>query len=101
MMSSHDLNDEFIKQMKRVQEETTLIPEAVEVGDKFGTYRSFRVGSNTRARESKVEPEIIKLIHRWSLVEKKGTSVPSFEMIDHYLDISQVLDSYLSYSKSL
>jgi len=50
IIPSRELNEEFIEQCVKVQLETDLIPNEIHCDDKFGTYRSFRIGSNTRAR---------------------------------------------------
>ena len=101
IIASKTLNDELLRVLEIAQREMGLLPEKLEIDERFGTYRSLRVGATTRATVKKVPDRIIKLINRWSDVEGKGTSVPSFNMMDHYLDITQVLDSYLTYSQAL
>lgn len=101
IVSSRELNDEFIEQCAKVQKDTNLIPNEVYVDIAFGTYRSFRIGANTRATEQKVSPKIRNLMNRWSDIERKGAGKPSFKMMDHYLDISQMLETYLTYSRAL
>ena len=101
IIASRSLNDEFLRVLGIAQKEMGLLPANLDIEERFGTYRSFRVGATTRTTERKVPERIIKLINRWSDIEGKGTSVPSFNMMDHYLDITQVLDSYLTYSRAL
>ena len=86
---------------KRVQTTTDLIHEEVVIDDKFGVFRSIRIGSETYATEKGVSDRTINLIHRWSEFEKKGNNRPSMKMMDHYLDVQLVLEKYLAYSRAL
>ena len=96
------INEELHHRLNDIQRSNSgLIPGDLSIEERFGTYRSFRIGSNTRALQQKVPTRVVEMIHRWSSVERNRGSKPSFKMMDHYLDMTLTLDTYLSYSQSL
>ncbi len=102
MLSSKVINEELHQQIHLANAtDHSLVPQGIDVEERFGTYRSFRIGSNTRALHQNVPTRIIELIHRWSTVERNRGSKPSFKMMDHYLDMENMLETYLSYSRAL
>ena len=102
MLRSYELDWEFHKALKIVQiERVDLIPEDVDVSTLYGTYRSLRRGSLTRATEAGVGQTVLDLINRWSKFEKNRGGKPHMSMREHYLEIKLVLKRLLSYSQAL
>ena len=95
------LNDEFHSALERIQQTTLLIPDDLDVNEKYNLYRSFRRGATTRAREMKVPPDVIEMNNRWRKVQNKQGSLPRLPMTELYTEITQVLDTKLSFSQAL
>ena len=86
MLSSQDVDIEFMEQLRRVQESRTdLLEETVDVFKEFGIFRSMRRASESRATEQDVEDRVIDLINRWRKMDanRKG----AMAMRDYYLDM--------------
>ena len=102
MLTMNDLNAEFHDILERLQREGgSGIPEDLIVNERFNVYRSFRRGATTRAKEMKVDPDVIEMNNRWRKVENKQGSLPKLPMSQLYMEITQVLDSKLQFSRSL
>ena len=102
MLRSYEMDWEFHKALKIVQlERIDLIPDDVDVTSLYGTYRSLRRGSTTRATEAGVGPTTLDLINRWSKFEKNRGGKPHMSMREHYLEIKLVLKRLLVYSQAL
>ena len=102
MLRSYEMDWDFHKALKMVQlERNDLIPEEVDVSTLYGTYRSLRRGSLTRATEAGVGPTVLDLINRWSKYEKNRGEKPHMSMREHYLEIKLVLKRILCYSQAL
>ena len=78
-----------------------LVDPGVQVTERFYIYRSFRRGSNTRAREMKVDSEVVDLNNRWRKVQMKSGGKPRVTMAALYLELTQVLGSQTEYSKAM
>ena len=102
MIRSYEMDWEFHKALKIVQlQRPDLLPEDVDVGNIYGTYRSMRRGANTKATEEGVEEPVLDLINRWRKFESKRGGQPVMSMRQHYLEISLVLKRFLAYSEVL
>jgi hypothetical protein len=96
------LDGELHNMLKQVQLlNPVLIPADVEVEKKFNTYRSFRRGATTRAKEKGVSEPTIAMNNRWRKVEAKQGGLPNLPMTQLYVEISQALTTKLRFSKSL
>jgi hypothetical protein len=96
------VNGELHHMLKRVQlHNPNLIPNDVDVDKRFNTYRSFRRGATTRAKEQGVSEPTIAMNNRWRAVEKNQGGLPKLPMTQLYVEISQALTSKLRFSKSL
>ena len=62
------------------------IPTKLEVEKSFRCFRSFRRGAENTALRNGVEPEVIKFVHRWSVVDRRKGVVTGFDMLKHYAD---------------
>ena len=51
----------FLDLLQEIKEETNLIPDKIDVRDKYGIYRSLRRGSNTEAVNQGVDQDDIDL----------------------------------------
>ena len=102
MMRSFELDQEFRNSLKIVQlEKPDLIPEGIDVVKLYGTYRSCRRGSLTRATEEGIDGPELDLINRWRKWESNSGGSPHMSMREHYLEIKLVMKRMLSYSKAL
>jgi hypothetical protein len=99
MIRSYELDAEFHKALRKVRDcRPDLIPEGLDIEQVYGTYRSLRRGSNTRATEQGVGKVCIDLINRWRKFENKRGGKPSMSMREHYLEIKLILRRILAYS---
>lgn len=73
----------------------------VSIEDDYGIARSCRRGSSTEAANQKVPSEIIEMICRWRKVERAQGRAPNLGMREHYMEVSQALETYLQYSRPL
>jgi hypothetical protein len=101
-MKSGDMSNTFYKYLGMVQDyRPDLLPRDVEVEDVYGISRSFRRGSNSRAVDRGVPPEVIDSNNRWRKVEQAGSMQPSLSMREHYMDVQLALNQFLRYSIEL
>ena len=101
MIESRRLNEEFHMALEKIQQLSDLIPDDLDVAGKFNLYRSFRRGATTRARERKVPNPIIEMNNCWRKIKNRQGSLPRLPMTELYTEISQVLDTKLSFSLAL
>jgi hypothetical protein len=78
-----------------------LFPPNVNIEDDFGIPRSCRRGASTEAANQGVGTEIIELICRWRKVERAQGRAPNLGMREHYMEVSQALETYLQFSRPL
>jgi hypothetical protein len=102
MLRSYEIDWEFHKALKVVQlERPDLIPEETDVTSMYGTYRSLRRGSLTRATEEGIKGTDLDMINRWRKFETNRGGKPHMSMREHYLEIKLVIKRTLAYSKAL
>ena len=102
MYRSYELDWEFHSVLKKVQDlRPDLIPESVDVAASYGTFRSCRRGSLTRATEAGIKGPDLDMINRWRKFEAVKGGRPHMSMREHYLEIKLVLKRTLAYSKAL
>ena len=101
VMARWKINGIIREALLRIQNETNLIPDDVDVVNKFSIHRSARRGMYTRAREAKVPEFIILANMRWSKVQRKSGSMPNLPMTELYLEISQTLATKVAFSFAL
>jgi hypothetical protein len=78
-----------------------LFPPNVCIEDDFGIPRSVRRGSSTEAANQGVPGEIIEMICRWRKVERAQGRAPNLSMREHYMEVTQALETFLQYSRPL
>ncbi len=80
-----------------------LVDPGIQVSERFYIFRSFRRGSNTRAKEMKVDSGVVDLNNRcWRKVQMKSGRKPIMSMAALYLELTQVLGSQTTaYSKAM
>ena len=101
LMSREKLNEEFWKQLERIQKENgNALDKSIKIRQKFGIHRSLRRGSRTRAEYQGVPREIIELVNRWNKFEM-SQGRPSLSMYEHYAEMKQLLNIFSIYSASL
>lgn len=102
VLGSEWMNTEFQHLLVRIQQKRSdLIPESIDVMDRYRIFRSIRRGAKTRAQAARVEEDVIQLICRWSKVENKQGGRPNLSMSEAYTEISQLLTTHLIFSQSL
>ena len=101
-LSGGMLNNELREMLKQVQSITSdIIPIGLDIDKCFSTYRSFRRGATTRAKEQGVSEPTIEMNNRWRSVQNKQGSLPNLPMTQLYVELTQALTSKLRFSKSL
>lgn len=102
MIRSYELNGELHSALHQVQiSRPDLIPKGTDIEGNYGTFRSFRRGSLSRATEAGIKGPDLDLINRWRKFEYSAGSRPHMSMKEHYLEIKLVLGRMLNYSKAL
>jgi hypothetical protein len=102
MLRSYELDVEFHKALKVVQSERSdLIPPGTDINNLYGTFRSLRRGSLSRATEEGIAGTDLDMINRWRKFEISGGGKPHMSMREHYLEIKLILKRILKYSKAL
>jgi hypothetical protein len=102
MLRSFELDREFHNSLRIVQlERPDLIPDEIDVTKSYGTFRSLRRGSLTKATEEGIAGPDLELINRWRKFENSKGGSPHMSMREHYLEIKLVLKWMLAYSKAL
>ena len=102
MMRSYEMDEELYIGLRKVQQERPdLLPTEVEVEKVYGTFRSLRQGSHTRATEEGIRGVDLELVNRWRMFESGKGGRPHMSMRQHYLEIKLVLKRTLTYSKVL
>ena len=102
MIRAYQLNGEFHNMLRRVQtRRSDLLPEGIDIEGRYGTFRSLRRGSLTRATEEGIRGPDLELINRWRKFEDSAGSRPHMSMREHYLEVKLVLKRTLAYSKAL
>ena len=102
MIRSYQLNGELHQALRLVQSHRPdLIPMGMDIEGSYGTFRSFRRGSLTRATEEGVNSSELDLVNRWRRFEHSIGSRPHMSMREHYLEVKLILKRLLVYSKAL
>ncbi|KAL7578517.1 hypothetical protein ACA910_011578 [Epithemia clementina (nom. ined.)] len=79
-----------------------LLPENVDVVNKFSFRQSLRRGSTSQARNAKVPKEAINLNNRWRHEESAGNRFAGHgKMIELYTNVLAALETLLQYSEPL
>ena len=100
MLSSTAVNNQFLEELRRVQEqEHTLLEGGPEVIEDFNIYWSMRRGSESRTTEVGIDSRVIYHINRWNLAEGNRKTFSS--MRDYYLDLVLIKVRLTKYSASL
>jgi hypothetical protein len=101
-MKASTLEPRFYEQLHWVKiQYPDLFPPNVNVEDDFGIPRSCCRGSSTEAANQGVHSDTIEMICRWRKIERAQGRAPSLSMREHYMEVSQALETYLQYSRPL
>jgi hypothetical protein len=101
-MKASTLEPRFYEQLHWVKiRYPDLFPPNITIEDDFGIPRSCRRGSSTEAANQGVDSTVIEMICRWRKVERAQGRAASFGMREHYMEVSQALETYLQYSRPL
>jgi hypothetical protein len=78
-----------------------LFPPNIIIEDDFGIPRLCHRGLSTEAANQRVDLSVIEMICRWRKVDCAQGRAASLGMREHYMEISQLLETYLQYSHPL
>ncbi|KAL7559003.1 hypothetical protein ACA910_010881 [Epithemia clementina (nom. ined.)] len=79
-----------------------LIPEQVDVINKYSVRRLLQRGSTSQARNKNVPKEVIELNNRWRTEESAGNQAARGSgMLEVYTDVMADLETLLQYSAAL
>jgi hypothetical protein len=96
------LDPEFHTLLRRVQVESNLIPDNVDVEGGYSIRRSLRRGSTSEAQNAGMGPDVIDFNNRWRMVERaKGKAPSGFGMAATYTEAKVAVKRLLMYSESL
>jgi hypothetical protein len=102
MLRSFELDREFHNSLRIVQlERPDLISDEIDISKSYGTFRSLRRGSLTKATEEGIEGLDLELINRLRKFENSKGGSPHMSMREHYLEIKFVLKWMSAYAKAL
>jgi hypothetical protein len=73
----------------------------VDIKSKYHLFRSFRRASDSRAIAKGINLSDIRVVNRWSKVEKAKGQRPTFEMSQHYAQIDLLVDCFLRYTGAM
>jgi hypothetical protein len=72
-----------------------------DIKAKYHLFRSFRRASDSRAIAKGINLSDIRVVNRWSKVEKAKGQRPTFEMSQHYAQIDLLVDCFLRYTGAM
>ena len=72
-----------------------------DIALKYSTFRSFRRGSNTRAKEMGVSVPDTEVVNRWRGREKAGTRKQGGPIDQMYSDLSLLVGPFIRYTKNM
>ena len=104
LMSSLDLDRILCDLLESVYDESQdLFPPDVksreQISELFGTFRTLRKSSDSRAISQRVSKTDVMVVNRWSDKEQKqGKKHAQSKMDQYYADWAQILPSFLRYS---
>ena len=80
---------------------STSIQSEEDIPLKFSCFRSFRRGSNTRAKEMGISTPDTDIINRWRSREKAGTKKVGGSIDQMYTDLSMLVGPFLRYTSKM
>jgi hypothetical protein len=96
-----ELEDDFFSLLERVQSNTDLIEEKMELQEEAGTPRIIRRGATDHAINMQVDPLLIKAMNRWRDETQGRAGNVGYNMIDRYSTLDSLKPTCLRYSNSL
>ena len=99
LMARWKINGILQDALIRIQGETNLIRDDINVANKYSLHRSAQRGMYTCAQEAKVPDIILESNMHWSKVERKLGGMPNLPML--YLEITQILATKLVFFLAL
>ena len=91
----------ILKELQGSEGLEAILPEGVDVEEKYMCYRSFRRGAASTAHNEGVPESTIMLVHRWSRFEANEGKQPGFNMMEHYVAEFALRKKQLSFSMSV
>ena len=79
----------------------SIIPDAIQIEDKFSVYRSLRRGANTEARNVRIPQDIIDANLRWRKVMRSKGMIAGLTMQERYTDSSANVPALVNFSQRL
>ncbi len=104
--STSDMNNPFLEILSEIYDiQRDLfdvdIKFTANLQEKYNVFRSFRRGSESRAVAKGVSKPDRYVVHRWRKKENAGSNRTSHPIDQHYVDVSQVKDSFLRYTQAM
>jgi hypothetical protein len=101
-----DINDPFLEILSELYDiQRDLfdvdIRTTADLQEKYNVFRSFRRGSESRAVAKGVSEPDQYVVHRWRKKENAGANKTAHPIDQHYVDVSQVKDSFLRYTQAM
>jgi hypothetical protein len=94
--------NDILEVIADIQErEKGIIPEDLDVYERYGVFRSFRRGASTEARNGKVKKEDIELNNGWRKVESARGKHVSADMLSYYTDSELAVEALLRFSSAV
>ena len=106
-ISSRDIDEIFHSHLMQVWNQKPHLFPSHAIGDeedivnKYSNFRSFRRGSNTRAKEMNVSVSDTDIINRWRVKESSGTRKEGGPMDQTYTDPTLLLAPFLRYTQEM
>ena len=77
------------------------IKDEEDIISRYAVFRSFRRGSNTRAKEIGVATPDVDTVNRWRTKENAGTNKPGARIDHMYADVNLLVGPFLRYTRSM
>ena len=91
---------DFFDALYKVQANSDVISNQVEIADVYGMMRSCRRGATAHARNMKVKNDVIEVVHRWRREAFGGDGTISLDLVDVYTSLDALYPTLLEYSNA-
>jgi hypothetical protein len=90
-------------QLNRIQ--SNKHPESigadVNMDEEYSSWRSFKQGATSQARNKQIPPDVIEVNNRWRQEERARGSTPHMALLERYADARAVVPLLTRFSKIL
>ena len=96
-----EFQDDFFRYIERVQANTELIQDEVDVREDYGIMRTLRRGVTEHARNMDVPKELVDVINRWRTEMNSSRDGQGAQLIDTYTRLDSIWPTVLKFSEAL